>query len=85
MDSTLLTGPKHADLERKAFEKAANIADDSLGSVLLIARNDARRSEAKGRWAEAHKPLCLHAETMMRSFESGMKSSIHQFNPFPAN
>ena len=47
MDSTLLTGPKHADLERKAFEKAANIADDSLGSVLYIARNDARRSEVK--------------------------------------
>jgi len=64
MDSTLLTGPRHADLEQQAFEKAAHIADDSLGSILYITRNDARRSEVEDRWAEAHDPLCLRAETI---------------------
>ena len=64
MDSTLLTGPKHADLEQGAFEKAENIAGDSLGSILYITRNDARRSEVKDNWADSHKPLCLRAETI---------------------
>jgi len=64
MESTLLTGPTHAHLEQKAFEKAAHIADDSLGSILYITRNDARRSEAEGRWADSHNPLCLRAETI---------------------
>ncbi|MDJ1434606.1 PD-(D/E)XK nuclease family protein [Halostagnicola sp. A-GB9-2] len=64
MDSTLLTGPKHARLEHQAFQRAADIATDSLGSILYITRNDARRSEVEDRWATSHKPLRLRAETL---------------------
>ena len=64
MDSTLLTGPKHAQLERRAFQRADDIATDSLGSILYITRNDARRSMVEDRWAASHEPLCLRAETL---------------------
>jgi len=64
MDSTLLIGPKHARLERRAFQRAADIATDSLGSILYITRNDARRSMVEDRWAASHAPLRLRAETL---------------------
>ena len=64
MDSTLLTGPKHARLERRAFQRADDIATDSLGSILYITRNDARRSMVEDSWAVSHEPLRLRAETL---------------------
>src|SRR6056297_2042699 len=64
MDSTLLTGPKHARLEQRAFQRADDIATDSLGSILYITRNDARRSMVEDRWAASHDPLRLRAETL---------------------
>ncbi len=64
MDSTLLTGPKHAQLEQRAFQRADDIATDSLGSILYITRNDARRSMVEDRWAASHEPLRLRAETL---------------------
>ena len=64
MDSTLLTGPKHARLEQWAFQRADDIATDSLGSILYITRNDARRSMVEDRWATEHAPLRLRAETL---------------------
>jgi ATP-dependent helicase/nuclease subunit B len=64
MDSTLLTGPKHARLERRAFQRADDIATDSLGSILYITRNDARRSMVEDRWTASHEPLRLRAETL---------------------
>lgn len=63
MDSILLTGPRHRRLEQIAFERATEIAADSLGSILYLARNDARRSEVEDRWAASYRPLCLRAET----------------------
>lgn len=59
MTSTLLTGSQHAHLEKAAFERAAEIAENSLGSVLYITRNDARRSEVEDNWATTHDPLSL--------------------------
>ncbi len=64
MDSILLTGPRHRDLEARAFEIADETAGDSLGSVLYIPRNDARRSSIEDAWAEEHRPLRLRAETL---------------------
>ena len=64
MDSKLLIGSKHAHLERQAFQRADDIATDSLGSVLYVTRNDARRSAVEDRWAASHDPLCLRAETL---------------------
>lgn len=64
MDSTLLTGPQHAGLEQVALDAANEIADESLGSILYITRNDARRSGVEDRWAESYRPLCLTAETL---------------------
>jgi ATP-dependent helicase/nuclease subunit B len=64
MDSTLLTGPKHAQLEQWAFQRADDIAADSLGSILYITRNDARRSMVEDRWATGYTPLRLRAETL---------------------
>ncbi|ELY75812.1 PD-(D/E)XK nuclease family protein [Natrinema gari] len=64
MDSTLLTGPKHARLERRAFQRADDIATGSLGSILYITRNDARRSTVEDSWAASHEPLRLRAETL---------------------
>ena len=64
MDSTLLTGPKHARLEQRAFQRADDIATDSLGSVLYIARNDGRRSEVADSWAASHDPLRIRTETL---------------------
>jgi len=64
MDSILLTGPRHTRLEQTAFERADEIADDSPGSILYLARNDARRSEVEDRWAESYRPLRLRAETL---------------------
>ena len=64
MSSTLLTGPQHTRLERVAFEMAAEIAENSLGSVLYITRNDVRRTEVEDNWAATHDPLCLRAETL---------------------
>jgi ATP-dependent helicase/nuclease subunit B len=64
MDSTLLTGPKHARLEQRAFQRADDIAADSLGSILYITRNDARRSTVEDNWAASYDPLRLRAETL---------------------
>jgi len=64
MTPTLLTGSQHAHLEKAAFERAAEIAENSLGSVLYITRNDARRSEVEDNWATTHDPLSLRAETL---------------------
>ncbi|WP_336022722.1 PD-(D/E)XK nuclease family protein [Halobellus salinisoli] len=64
MDSTLLTGPKHARLEQRAFQWAVDIATDSLGSILYITRNDARRSAVADSWAASYDPLRLRAETL---------------------
>jgi hypothetical protein len=64
MDSTLLTGPKHVRLEQRAFQRADDIATDSLGSILYITRNDARRSTVEDNWAASHDPLRLRAETL---------------------
>ncbi len=64
MDSTLLTGPKHARLERRAFQRAGDIATDSLGCILYITRNDARRSMVEDSCAASHDPLRLRAETL---------------------
>ncbi|WP_128478924.1 PD-(D/E)XK nuclease family protein [Halorussus pelagicus] len=64
MDSTLLTGPTHARLEQRAFQRADDIATDSLGSILYITRNDARRSSVEDSWAASHEPLRLRAETL---------------------
>ncbi|UPM45328.1 PD-(D/E)XK nuclease family protein [Halocatena salina] len=64
MNATLLTGPQHARLEQQAFQQADALADDSLGSILYITRNDARRSHVEDAWAEAHRPLRLRAETL---------------------
>jgi ATP-dependent helicase/nuclease subunit B len=64
MDNTLLTGFQHSDLEQVAFEQADEIADDLLGSVLYITRNDARRSSVEDRWAASHESLRLRAETL---------------------
>lgn len=64
MAPTLLTGPQHARLEQVAFETANEIADESLGSILYITRNDARRSEVEDRWAESYRSLRLTAETL---------------------
>jgi len=64
MDSTLLTGPKHSLLEEKAFQKANTVAGDSLGSILYITRNDARRGHVEDAWADTHRPLRLRAETL---------------------
>ncbi|WP_394346586.1 PD-(D/E)XK nuclease family protein [Halorhabdus rudnickae] len=64
MHKTLLTGPQHSRLEQAAFERADQVADDILGSVLYITRNDARRSEVEDNWAASHDPLRLRAETL---------------------
>jgi len=64
MDSMLLTGPKHARLEQRAFQRADNIATDSLGSILYITRDDARRSAVEDRWDTPYDSLCLRAETL---------------------
>jgi ATP-dependent helicase/nuclease subunit B len=64
MDSTLLTGPEHARLEQRAFQRADDIATGSLGSILYITRNDARRSTVEDNWAASHEPLRLRAETL---------------------
>ena len=64
MDSTPLTGPKHARLEQQAFQRADDIATDSLGSILNITRNDAHRSMVEDSWAASHDPLRLRAETL---------------------
>ncbi|WP_245180853.1 PD-(D/E)XK nuclease family protein [Haloarcula amylovorans] len=64
MDTTLLTGPEHARLEQRAFQRADDIATGSLGSILYITRNDARRSTVEDRWAASHEPLRLRAETL---------------------
>ncbi|THE64259.1 PD-(D/E)XK nuclease family protein [Salinadaptatus halalkaliphilus] len=64
MDPTLLTGPQHARLEQRAFQRADDLAADSLGSILYITRNDARRSEIEDRWASFHRPLRLRSETL---------------------
>jgi len=40
------------------------MADDLLGSVLYITRNDARRGTVEDRWAASHDPLRLRAETL---------------------
>ncbi|QRV18012.1 PD-(D/E)XK nuclease family protein (plasmid) [Haloterrigena salifodinae] len=64
MDSTLLTGSKHARLERRAFQRADDIATGSLGSILYITRNDARRSTVEDNWAASYEPLRLRAETL---------------------
>jgi ATP-dependent helicase/nuclease subunit B len=40
------------------------MADDLLGSVLYITRNDARRGTVEDRWAASHEPLRLRAETL---------------------
>jgi ATP-dependent helicase/nuclease subunit B len=64
MDSTLLTGPKHARSEQRAFQRADDIATDSLGSVLYITRNDARRSTVEDSWAASYTPLRLRTETL---------------------
>ncbi len=63
MDSILFTGPRHRRLEQIAFERATEIAADSLGSILYLARNDARRSEVEDRWAASYRPLRLRAKT----------------------
>ena len=64
MAPTLLVGPQHAALEQTAFARVDEIAGETLGSVLYITRNDARRSEVEDRWAETHRPLRLTAETL---------------------
>jgi len=64
MEKTLLTGPKHARLEQVAFERADRIAEQSLGAILYITRNDARRASVEDRWAESHQPLRLRADTL---------------------
>ncbi|WP_226023611.1 PD-(D/E)XK nuclease family protein [Halomicrobium salinisoli] len=64
MKNTLLTGSQHSRLEQAAFERADLVADDFLGSVLYITRNDARRSAVEDSWATSHEPLRLRAETL---------------------
>ncbi|SIS16586.1 PD-(D/E)XK nuclease family protein [Natronorubrum thiooxidans] len=64
MDSTLLTGPRHRDLETRAFNIAERTAGDAPGSILYIPRNDARRSSVEDTWAETHQPLRLRTETL---------------------
>ncbi|WP_435066693.1 PD-(D/E)XK nuclease family protein [Haloplanus sp. C73] len=64
MHATLLTGSRHARLEQAAFERAAESAGESLGSVLYITRNDARRSDVEDAWADSYDPLRLRAETL---------------------
>lgn len=64
MDPTLLTGPRHRDLESRAFELADTLADETPGSILYLTRNDARRSSVEDAWADEHRPLRLRAETL---------------------
>lgn len=64
MRSRLLTGPRHTRLERRAFRRADEIASDSLGSILYVVRNDARRSHVEDRWANSYRPLRLRVETL---------------------
>jgi len=64
MNNTLLTGSQHSRLEQAAFERADQVADDLLGSILYITRNDARRSMVEDSWAASHDPLRLRAETL---------------------
>jgi ATP-dependent helicase/nuclease subunit B len=51
-------------LEQRAFQRADDIATDSLGSILYITRNDARRSTVEDSWTASHEPLRLRAETL---------------------
>ncbi|AWB28399.1 PD-(D/E)XK nuclease family protein [Halococcoides cellulosivorans] len=64
MQQTLLTGPRHSNLEQAAFERADQRAGELPGSVLYIARNDARRTSVEDHWSESYAPLRLRAETL---------------------
>lgn len=64
MKSTLLTGPRHTRLERRAFRLSDKNASDTLGSILYVVRNDARRSHVEDRWAKSYRPLRLRVETL---------------------
>jgi ATP-dependent helicase/nuclease subunit B len=85
MTSTLLTGSQYVHLERAAFERAAEIAEGSLGSVLYITRNDAGRSEVEDNWATTHDPLCLRAETLDAVVRGGAKTVKVRSNHSPGN
>jgi ATP-dependent helicase/nuclease subunit B len=64
MNRMLFSGSQHHHLETQAFQTAEQIAEDSIGSVLYLTRNDARRSHVADKWAETHKPLQLRTETL---------------------
>lgn len=64
MDSLLCVGPKHAQLEQRAFQRADDIATGSLSSVLYITRNDTRRRTVEDTWAASHDLFRLRAETL---------------------
>lgn len=64
MPQSILTGPRHSNLEQAAFERADQRAGDLPGSVLYITRNDARRSAVEDRWSESYASLRLRAETL---------------------
>ncbi|ELZ80240.1 nuclease subunit B-like protein [Haloferax elongans ATCC BAA-1513] len=51
-------------MEEQAFRKANTVSGDSLGSILYITRNDARRSHVEDAWADTYRPLRLRAETL---------------------
>lgn len=63
MVRTVLTGPRHDELEGRALQLADEAGGSSVGSVLYVTGNDARGDAVADRWAARRRPLRLRVET----------------------
>ena len=85
MNNTLLTGSQHSGLEQVAFDRADQVADDLLGSVLYLTRNDGRgvRLRTTGPRHTTHSVFVPRRS--MRSSANGRGISTALSNRFPDN